>query len=140
MLMAGGPQAGQHGDDVPSHVTSPGGLGPSRGPAGAPNACLMMSTVMVVVKRTDSGSILVGMPTTPRNVSSSLTTSELASRPEVGEFCQWLIAFVDTGDGRDELTIAAEAVVRLAREQRLDAVTVVGAVELIGCPPLRVHD
>lgn len=50
MLMAGGPQAGQHGDDVPLPVTSPGGLGPSRGPAGAPNACSMMWSVITRVK------------------------------------------------------------------------------------------
>jgi hypothetical protein len=80
------------------------------------------------------------MLTTPRNYSPSMTPSEIASRPEVGEFCQWLIAYVDTGTGRGELTIAADAVVQLARQERLDAVTVVGAIELLGCPPLRVHD
>ena len=77
---------------------------------------------------------------TPRQVSPSLTSAELASRAEVVEFCQWLIAYVDTGDGRHELTIAADAVVRVAREYRLDAIKVVGAIELIGCPPLKLHD
>jgi hypothetical protein len=77
---------------------------------------------------------------TPRSGSSSLTAAEIASRPELGDFCQWLTLYVDTGDGGDELTIAAAALVRLARELRLEAVPIVDAIELIGCPPLRVHD
>ena len=72
--------------------------------------------------------------------SSPLSANDIAFRPELAIFCEWLAVFVATGDGADELTLATGAVVRLARELRLEAVTVVDAVELIGCPPLRVHD
>jgi hypothetical protein len=74
------------------------------------------------------------------NHSSPLSANDIAYRPELATFCEWLAAYVDTGDGADELTLATGAVVRLARELRLDAVPVVDAVELIGCPPLHVHD
>jgi hypothetical protein len=72
--------------------------------------------------------------------TSLLAATDIAQRPELAQFCEWLAIYVDTGDGQDELTLATGAVVRLARELRLEAVPVVDAVELIGCPPLRVHD
>jgi hypothetical protein len=72
--------------------------------------------------------------------TSLLTAADIAQRPELALFCQWLAIYVETGDGGDELTLATAAVVRLARELRLEAVPVVDAIELIGCPPLRVHD
>jgi hypothetical protein len=74
------------------------------------------------------------------NNPSPLSASDIAHRPEMATFCEWLAVYVDTGDGADELTLATGSVVRLARELRLDAVTVVDAVELIGCPPRLVHD
>lgn len=74
------------------------------------------------------------------NSPSVLSASEIASRPELAVFCQWLAAYVGNGDAADELTLATASVVRLARELRLEAVPIVEAVELIGCPPLRVHD
>ncbi len=77
---------------------------------------------------------------TPRDGSTSWTPAELASRPEVGEFCRWLTTYVDTGEGRNELTVAATELVHLARALQVDAVTVVAAIELLGCPPLHVHD
>jgi hypothetical protein len=76
----------------------------------------------------------------PANQPSSLSASEIASRPELAIFCEWLSIYVDTGDAADELTLATAALVRLARALRLEAVPIVDAVELIGCPPLRVHD
>jgi hypothetical protein len=68
------------------------------------------------------------------------SASEIVGMPELAMFCTYLAAFVDTGDVRDELTLATAELVRLARRFHLDAVPVVDAVELIGCPPLRVHD
>jgi hypothetical protein len=75
-----------------------------------------------------------------RSTPSPLSASEIASRPELGDFCEWLAVYVATGEGADELTLATAAVVRLARELRLEAVPVVDAVELIGCRPLQLHD
>jgi hypothetical protein len=72
--------------------------------------------------------------------SSPLSAGEIAYRPELALFCEWLSVYVDTGDGADELTLATAAVVRLARELRVEAVPIVDAIELIGCQPLRVHD
>ena len=80
---------------------------------------------------------------TPRDGEPSWkqwTVAEIAGRPELVEFCRWLTAYVDTGEGRDELTAAGAVLVQLARELQLEAVDVVGAIELIGCTPLRVHD
>ena len=71
-----------------------------------------------------------------RPTPTRMTVTEIAERPELGDFCAWLSVFVESGDSADELTVATAAVVRLARELRVDAVSVVGAVEYIGCPPL----
>lgn len=60
---------------------------------------------------------------------------ELAHRPEIALFSECLAHYVDTGDERDELTIATADVVRLARALRLEALPVVEAVELVGVPP-----
>jgi hypothetical protein len=71
---------------------------------------------------------------------TSLSPSEIAARPELGNFCQWLSLYVEKGDGADELTLATASLIRLARELRLESVPVVEAIELVGCPPLRMHD
>ena len=76
----------------------------------------------------------------PINGSSSLTPVEIAAKPEVAEFCDWLSRYVDSGDGADELTVATASLIRLARDLRLEAIPIVEAVEVIGCPPLRVQD
>jgi hypothetical protein len=72
--------------------------------------------------------------------SSPVSAHDIACRPEVAAFCDWLAVHVATGDGRGELTLATAAVIRLAHQLHVEAVTVVDAVELIGCPPLHVHD
>ena len=69
-----------------------------------------------------------------------MAATDIAQQPELTLFCEWLAVYVDTGEGGDELTLATAGVVRLARLLRLEGVPVVDAVELIGCPPLRVHD
>jgi hypothetical protein len=66
--------------------------------------------------------------------------ADIAGMPELATFCGYLATFVETGDGRDELTLATAGLVDLARRFHLDAVPIVDAVELIGCPPLHVHD
>ena len=71
------------------------------------------------------------MAITPRNV---------ADRIELAAFVGFLCQFVESGVARDELALATAGLVRMARELRADAVTVVAAVELIGCPPLAVDD
>ena len=77
-----------------------------------------------------------------RQVSNErqLSARDAANMSEVAAFCGFLDIFVESGGARDELIAVAAALVRRARELRLDAVPVVEAIELIGCPPLRVRD
>jgi hypothetical protein len=70
----------------------------------------------------------------------AITPRDVADRLELAAFVGFLCQFVDSGVARDELTLATAGVVRMARELRVDAVTVVAGVELIGCPPLGKSD
>jgi hypothetical protein len=69
---------------------------------------------------------------------ATITPRELADLTELAAFAGFLSQYVQTGSARDELTLATASVVRKARELRADAVSVVAAVELIGCPPLQI--
>jgi hypothetical protein len=66
----------------------------------------------------------------------TITPRDIADRIELAGFVGFMCQFVESGVARDELTLATAGVVRMARELNADAVTVVAAVELIGCPPL----
>jgi hypothetical protein len=66
----------------------------------------------------------------------TITPRDIADRIELAGFVGFLCQFVEFGRARDELTLATAGVVRMARELNVDAVAIVDAIELIGCPPL----
>ena len=107
-----------------------------RGPTGSSETLFHRKGAQArpVIRNPYGGADIMSMTGDPA-YRSAPSPIELAHRPEIAAFSEWLARYVDTGDGRDELTIATAAVVRLARELRLEAAPIVEALELIGAPP-----
>ena len=59
------------------------------------------------------------------------TPREIADRTELAAFAGFLSEYVESRTARDELAVATVHVARMAEELRIDAITIVAAVELI---------
>lgn len=65
-----------------------------------------------------------------------VSAREAANFPEVAAFCGVLTRHVADGGHEAELEAVTRALVTRARREGLGASTIVGAIELVGCPPL----
>ena len=62
---------------------------------------------------------------------------DAANFPEVAAFCGVLTRHVADGGHEAELEAVARALMARARREGLGAGIIIGAIELVGCPPLR---
>jgi hypothetical protein len=62
---------------------------------------------------------------------------EAANFPEIAAFCGMLTRHVMEGGHERELEAVARALITRARREGLGASTIIGAIELVGCPPVQ---
>ena len=67
-----------------------------------------------------------------------MSPREVAALPELAVFSALLAAYVENGRGQQELVDSIRTLVAMAHQRQLTASIVVSAIELIGCPPLKV--
>ena len=64
---------------------------------------------------------------------------DAANFPEVAAFCGVLTQHVMNGGHEMELEAVARALIARARREGLAASIIIGAIELVGCPPLQEY-
>ena len=64
---------------------------------------------------------------------------DAANYPEVAAFCGMLTRHVIEGGHEMELEAVARALITRARREGLGASIIIGAIELVGCPPLQAY-
>ncbi len=62
---------------------------------------------------------------------------DVAELPEVSTFCGVLARHVGEGGHEVELETTARALIAKARREQLGPSVIIGAIELVGCPPLQ---
>ena len=70
---------------------------------------------------------------------SRRSARDAANFPEVAAFCGVLTRHVVEGGHEMELEALARALITRARREGLQASIIIGAIELVGCPPLQEY-